>query len=217
MSRHARPPRSLRHGLRRDGPGASMMRAVFPAVVAGLVTLAVLRWLGEYGGLYSSTVGLALMTVASIGVIGGLLWSSARRLDRDEDARLAIEVQLLQSSRYFDLSRDLLCTSGFDGVFRQLNSAWTETLGWSEAELRSRPYVEFVHPDDRARTVRETAGLSRGARRLVHLKAPVAGHPGSPVKPARSPATRPGRTSTTRSDRSPVRSRRRARACVRRA
>ena len=139
-----------------------MMRAVFPATVAGLVALAVLRWLGEYGGLYSSTVGLALMTVASIGAIGGLLWSSARRLDRDEDARLAIEAQLLQSSRYFDLSRDLLCTSGFDGVFQQLNSAWTETLGWSEAELRSRPYVEFVHPDDRARTVRETAGLSRG-------------------------------------------------------
>jgi len=65
------------------------------------------------------------------------------------------------AGHYFELSRDLLCTSGFDGVFQQLNSAWTETLGWSEAELRSRPFVEFVHPDDRARTVRETAGLSR--------------------------------------------------------
>lgn len=146
-----------------------MMRAVFPAAAAGLAALAVLRWLGEYGGLYSSTVGLALMTVAGIGAIGGLLWSYARRLDRDEDARLAdedarlaIDAQVLQSSRYFDLSRDLLCTSGFDGVFQQLNSAWTETFGWSEAELRSRPFVEFVHPDDRARTVRETAGLSRG-------------------------------------------------------
>ncbi len=139
-----------------------MLRAVFPAAAGGIVALGMLRWLGEYWGLYPSVVGIAFMTVAMIGVIGGLLWVFARRLDRDEADRLQIDAQLLQSSRYFDLSRDLLCTSGFDGIFRQLNPAWSETLGWSEAELRSRPFVEFVHPDDRARTVLETAGLASG-------------------------------------------------------
>ncbi len=53
---------------------------------------------------------------------------------------------------FFDLSPDLLCTRGVDGYLKALNSVWTATLGWSEAELRSRPWSEFVHPSDLAAT-----------------------------------------------------------------
>ena len=70
--------------------------------------------------------------------------------------------QIAAAARYFALSTDMLCTAGFDGVFQELNSAWTHALGWSEEELRTRPFVEFVHPDDRERTVRETAALAQG-------------------------------------------------------
>jgi len=73
-----------------------------------------------------------------------------------------VEEHLRQESRYFEVSHDLLCTAGFDGVFRTLNAAWTQTLGWSETELRSRPFVDFIHPDDRERTERETASLAQG-------------------------------------------------------
>ena len=38
----------------------------------------------------------------------------------------------------------------------------SETLGWSAEELPSRPFVEFVHPDDRERTEREAAALAGG-------------------------------------------------------
>jgi len=79
-------------------------------------------------------------------------WSLGRRRASEQDRF---------SSRYFELSRDLACTAGIDGVFRELNPAWTRTLGWTTAELRSRPFVEFVHPDDRARTERETARLAQ--------------------------------------------------------
>ena len=37
----------------------------------------------------------------------------------------------------------------FDGVFRLAEWSGRDVLGWSSAELRSAPYVEFVHPDDR--------------------------------------------------------------------
>ena len=73
-----------------------------------------------------------------------------------------MEAELKRSSRYFELSRDLVCTAGFDGYFKQLNPSWTEALGWTEEELRSRPFVEFVHDDDRARTEEESAGLRAG-------------------------------------------------------
>ncbi len=64
--------------------------------------------------------------------------------------------------RLFDLSLDLLCIAGFDGYFRLVNPAWERTLGYSREELLSRPYLEFVHPEDRDATTLEAARLSSG-------------------------------------------------------
>ena len=91
------------------------------------------------------------------GVLGFLRWQG-----RNRGLRHDVEAELKRSSRYFELSRDLVCTAGFDGYFKQINAAWTDALGWTEAELHSRPLVEFVHDDDRARTEEETAGLRAG-------------------------------------------------------
>ncbi|NJO20250.1 MAG: PAS domain S-box protein, partial [Spirulinaceae cyanobacterium RM2_2_10] len=49
---------------------------------------------------------------------------------------------------FFELSPDLLCVRGADGYLQTLNAVWITTLGWSESELRSRPWSEFVHPSD---------------------------------------------------------------------
>ena len=144
------------------GPGGSVIRHLLPAAIGALTVLALMRWLGEDRGLYGSAAGVVLMTVVCIAAVGGLLWYFALWLDRDEIARQHVEAELRRSSRYFELSRDLVCTAGFDGYFKQLNAAWTETLGWSEEELRARPFVEFVHDEDRARTEQQTAGLAQG-------------------------------------------------------
>jgi adenylate cyclase len=49
---------------------------------------------------------------------------------------------------FFNLSTDLLCIRNEAGYFQEVNSAWIDVLGWTVEELRSRPWIEFVHPDD---------------------------------------------------------------------
>ncbi len=63
----------------------------------------------------------------------------------------------------------MLCVAGYDGYFKRLNPAWTNTLGFTRAELMARPYMDFIHPDDRAATVAEAEKLTQGAR-VVHFR-----------------------------------------------
>jgi formate hydrogenlyase transcriptional activator len=64
--------------------------------------------------------------------------------------------------RLFNLVVDPLCIAGFDGYFKQINPAWAKTLGYTEEELLAKPYLEFVHPDDRQPTVHAAADVSSG-------------------------------------------------------
>jgi serine/threonine-protein kinase len=67
-----------------------------------------------------------------------------------------------EMARFFELSLDLFCLAGLDGYFKQVNSNFNRVLGYSTEELLSKPFLEFVHPDDRVRTQDQVARLSRG-------------------------------------------------------
>lgn len=67
-----------------------------------------------------------------------------------------------ETDRLFMLSIDMLCIAGFDGYFKKLNPAWGRTLGFTEEELTARPYLDFIHPDDRPATLAEAAKLASG-------------------------------------------------------
>ena len=68
--------------------------------------------------------------------------------------------------RFFELSIDMLCVLGFDGYFKRLNPAWERTLGFSVEDLRSRPFLDFVHPEDRPRTLGQNRDVRGGGRAL---------------------------------------------------
>lgn len=70
-------------------------------------------------------------------------------------------------SSFFSVSIDMLCCLDFNGYFKQLNPAWERTLGYTRKELMSRQFIEFVHPDDRERTLRQNAQVRSGGQALA--------------------------------------------------
>lgn len=67
---------------------------------------------------------------------------------------------------FIDLSLNLLCIAGTDGYFKHVNPAWEATFGYTREELLARPYLEFVHPDDRESTASEAAHVASGRSTL---------------------------------------------------
>lgn len=68
----------------------------------------------------------------------------------------------LDADRFFDLSIDMLCFARFSGFFVRLNPAWQRTLGYTIEELTSTPMIEFVHPEDRERTLEQNRRVRAG-------------------------------------------------------
>lgn len=64
--------------------------------------------------------------------------------------------------KFFDLSLDMLCIASVDGYFLRVNPSFERTLGWPREELTSRPFFDFIHPDEIEVTRQEIQKLAAG-------------------------------------------------------
>lgn len=67
---------------------------------------------------------------------------------------------------FFEVSLDMICIATFDGYFKQLSPTWEKVLGWSEEELKAKPYLELIHPDDIKSTLEASKILETGEKIL---------------------------------------------------
>ncbi|HEX4805004.1 MAG TPA: sensor domain-containing diguanylate cyclase [Conexibacter sp.] len=107
----------------------------------------------------SAGVALAPSAYVTRALVSVLIGAVAGQL---ADRLRAAAAEAQASARHFDLTRDLLCTATFHGRFVHLNGAWEDCLGWTREELMARPFLDFVHPDDRAQTEAEAARALHG-------------------------------------------------------
>ena len=81
---------------------------------------------------------------------------------QDITERKQREQKLVISDRIFNHALDMLCIAGFDGYFKTLNPAWSKVLGYSAEELMAKPWLEYVHPDDKEATKNIKASIVDG-------------------------------------------------------
>lgn len=61
----------------------------------------------------------------------------------------------------------LTCKANFNGYFTELSENWTDALGWSIKELKSKPYTDFLHPDDYEKTLEVASEMVQDPNKIV--------------------------------------------------
>lgn len=92
------------------------------------------------------------------GSVGGVLCIVSETTPRVLSEREA----LADRTRLWTLARDPFLIADSQGIWRNASPAWTEILGWSEAELTGRTSEWIEHPDDVQRTREELNKLQHG-------------------------------------------------------
>ncbi|NQE33029.1 Sensor histidine kinase TmoS [Microcoleus sp. IPMA8] len=78
---------------------------------------------------------------------------------RDINERKKIEQE---RERFLAVGSDLQVIAGINGYFHWVSPTFERILGWTPDEMTSRPWTEFVHPDDLGSSIAEADSLFSG-------------------------------------------------------
>ncbi len=114
------------------------------------------------------------ITVNMITTFGNKVWLECRfvKFRMKEETHLLFlsnditnqKVMENEISLFFDTALDMLCVYDFDGYFRRISPTWSKTLGWSEEELCSKPFIELIHEEDKTKTIDALKRLNTGGQ-----------------------------------------------------
>jgi PAS domain S-box-containing protein len=94
------------------------------------------------------------------GVQAAQLVKTDEALRQEVQERQRAQTQLEQ---FFAVTPSLLCIASLDGYFKRLNPSFSKILGYDgNGTLLSAPFLNFVHPADRAATQAEVTRLAEG-------------------------------------------------------
>lgn len=77
-----------------------------------------------------------------------------------DDLERTVQERIRELDSFFRLSVDMLCIADYSGKFLRVNGAFEKVLGYSQEELTTKPFLDFVTPDDREKTVSEMVRLT---------------------------------------------------------
>ena len=74
-----------------------------------------------------------------------------------------------ENYRLFNTTVNLNAIAGFDGYFKKLSPAWEQVIGWTDVELKSKLFFDFVHHEDVEFHERSSQFISDG-NDLIHFE-----------------------------------------------
>ncbi|MFC3834110.1 PAS domain S-box protein [Deinococcus rufus] len=115
----------------------------------------------------SGTISEATLAVVVVEIAGEqCIVSLMRDIEDEQRAQRRLEASERQArhsaeelQRTLNLSLDLITTTDVHGRFVRVNAASQRLLGYAPEAMIGRPYLEFVHPDDRDRSIEGAATL----------------------------------------------------------
>jgi len=131
---------------------------VFPLAVHGRVPGAIAIYSRETGFFDDESVVLLEELAADLSF-------ALESIEMEQMRHRAVD----ELDQFFALSLDMLCIFNLDGCIHRLNPAWEKALGFSAAELCSKPWTELVHPEDRQRAEGVLLDLRSGIQ-IEHLE-----------------------------------------------
>ncbi|CAN1526296.1 PAS domain [Flavobacteriaceae bacterium] len=87
---------------------------------------------------------------------------------RDLTEKTKVKNTLKEFEYFFNNSNDFSCIANAEGYFEIANPSFKKVLGYSQNELEIKPFIDFVHPDDIAATLKVYDQLKSGAT-LIHF------------------------------------------------
>jgi PAS domain S-box-containing protein len=117
------------------------------------------QWRAKDGGIRTYSVNARAITIREKTFVASILTDMTERKQAERRLQRA-ETELKHT---IEVVPGIIARANVhSGYVTHCNPALTSILGFSSEEFMSRPFVEFVHPDDRQKTIDEVAGQLKG-------------------------------------------------------
>ncbi len=80
------------------------------------------------------------------------------------ESRRQLEETTRELEGFFEVSLGLLLIATLEGHFLKLNQAWETILGYQPEDLIHQQFLDFIHPEDRDKTLEAMSRLSQGEK-----------------------------------------------------
>jgi PAS domain S-box-containing protein len=147
------------------GAAGVSMRQLLPAALIMPFIIGVVVFYAQRLGKLDNGQGYALVTIASVLIFAGLVWTSSARLERlDEERRKAQDALRTNEERMRQIvesASDAIITKDLQGIVTSWNAGAERTLGYTPGEMIGQPVTRIIPP---SRLVEEEAILEILAR-----------------------------------------------------